>query len=63
MTTLKYVYWQDEEMWLGYLQDYPDFMTQGESLEDLEAHLRDIYQEVVSGSIPLVRRVGELAVA
>ena len=25
---MKYIYWQDEGMWLGYLEDYPDYMTQ-----------------------------------
>lgn len=50
-------------MWLGYLEEYPDYMTQGETLEDLQEHLRDIYQEVTNGYIPSVRRVGEFAVA
>jgi predicted RNase H-like HicB family nuclease len=63
MATLKYVYWQDEDMWIGYLEAYPDFLTQGETLEDLQEHLKDIHQEVASGTIPLVRHVGELAVA
>ncbi len=34
MSTVKIVYWQDKEMWLGYLEDYPDYMTQGETLEE-----------------------------
>jgi predicted RNase H-like HicB family nuclease len=63
MTTLRYVYWQDDGMWLGYIEEYPDYLTQGETLEDLQEHLRDIYQEVTSGAIPYVRHVGELAVA
>jgi len=63
VATLKYVYWQDGDMWIGYLEAYPDFLTQGETLEDLQEHLKDIHQEVSSGGIPLVRRVGELAVA
>jgi predicted RNA binding protein YcfA (HicA-like mRNA interferase family) len=25
MNTTKYVYWQDEGMWLGYLEEYPDY--------------------------------------
>lgn len=63
MTKLKYIYWQDDNMWLGYLDEYPDYMTQGETLDDLQEHLRDIYQELGSGTIPSVRHVGELAVA
>lgn len=63
METTKYVYWQDEDMWLGYLETYPDYWTQGETIEELEENLRDIHLELVSGSIPYVRRVAELAIA
>ena len=33
MEKKKYVYWQDDDMWLGYLEEYPDYMTQGETIE------------------------------
>jgi len=58
----KYFYWQDEDMWLGYLEEYPDYMTQGESLEKLCENLKDILEELTSGCIPCVRRVAELEV-
>ena len=45
MDRKKYVYWQEEDMWLGYLEEYPDYKTQGESLEELKENLKDIYQE------------------
>jgi predicted RNase H-like HicB family nuclease len=32
METKKYVYWQEDNMWIGYLEEYPDYMTQGEQL-------------------------------
>lgn len=63
MTLLKYTYWQDDDMWLGYLEEYPDYMTQGETMAELQENLRDIYQELVSGTIPSVRHTAELAVA
>ncbi len=63
MTTQKYVYWQEDNMWLGYLEEYPDYWTQGVSLEELQENLKDIYQEATSGNIPGVRRVAELEVA
>ena len=62
MESVKYIYWQDEGTWLGYLEAYPDYMTQGESLEELKENLKDIYEELTSGTIPCVRRVGELEV-
>ncbi|MBI4515202.1 MAG: type II toxin-antitoxin system HicB family antitoxin [Deltaproteobacteria bacterium] len=61
--TLRYVYWRDGEFWLGFLEEFPDYMTQGESRTDLQEHLRDLYQELTSGHIPAVRRVSELQVA
>lgn len=63
MNTAKYIYWQDEAMWLGYLEEYPDYRTQGETKEELEENLRDIYKELTSGSIPFVRSVAQLEVA
>ena len=63
MTTQKYIYWQEEDMWLGYLEEYPDYRTQGESLEELQENLKDIFQELTSGDILCVRRVAELEVA
>jgi len=63
MERKKYIYWQDDNFWLGYLEEYPDYMTQGETLEELEENLKDIYEELNSGNIPCVRRTAELEVA
>ncbi len=63
MKTLRYVYWQEDAMWLGYLEEFPDYMTQGESLEELQENLKDIYSELTSGHIPGVRRIAELHIA
>ena len=63
MEKMKYICWQDEGMWLGYLEEYPDYMTQGESIEELEDNLRDIFKELTSGNIPCVRKVAELQVS
>ena len=60
MKSKKYIYWQEDEMWTGYLEEYPDYWTQGTTKMELEVNLRDIYDEVTSGSIPHVRRVAEL---
>ena len=49
MSTVKIVYWEDDGGWLGYLQDYPDYMTQGETLEDLKEHLKDLYHDISGG--------------
>jgi predicted RNase H-like HicB family nuclease len=63
MIKQRYIYWQDDDAWLGYLEEYPDYWTQGESEAELKEHLIDLYKELVSGAIPNVRRVAELDIA
>ena len=62
MSTARYVHWQDSEMWLGYFEEYPDYLTQGESARELEENLRDLYQDLTGGGIPGIRKVAELSV-
>jgi predicted RNase H-like HicB family nuclease len=63
MMSVKMVYWQDDDFWLGYLEEFPDYMTQGETLDELKENLKDVYGEVTGGHIPGVRRVAELEIA
>ena len=51
-----YTYWQDPKdgMWLGYWNDYPDYRTQGTSLDDLKymlADLRSGIRELISDGL------------
>jgi predicted RNase H-like HicB family nuclease len=62
MAAVKFVYWEEDGVWLGYLQEYPDYWTQGETLDDLQDHLRDLYQDITGGQIQGVRRVAELQI-
>ena len=54
MQTVKYVVWPHDGTWLGYLQDYPDYWTQGETL-DLKDHQKDLYLDLSAGHIPGAR--------
>jgi predicted RNase H-like HicB family nuclease len=61
--SVRFVHWQDGDFWLGYLQEYPDYTTQGETLEELKENLRDLHHDLTGGYIPGVRRVDDLEVA
>ena len=64
MTSVEIIYWQEDDgAWLGYLRDYPDYWTQGETLEDLQEHLRDLHGDITSGEIPGIRTRAELTVS
>ena len=60
MASIGFTYWQDEDMWLGYLDEFPEYMTQGLSMDDLKEHLLDLYRDLSSGAIPAARRHSEL---
>jgi predicted RNase H-like HicB family nuclease len=63
MDIVKIVFWEEDGAWIGYLQDYPDYWTQGESLDDLKEHLKDLYHDMAGGYIAGIRKVEELAIA
>ena len=63
MKMQKYIYWQDDQIFLGYFEEYPDYWTQGKTIDELKENLIDIYNELTSGTIPAVRKVAELQVA
>ena len=62
METAKYVHWQDEGVWLGYFEEYPDYMTQGETLQELQENLKDLHKDLTGGEIPGIRKVAELKI-
>jgi predicted RNase H-like HicB family nuclease len=46
------VYWKGESFWLGKFLEFPEIMTQGETLEELEENLRDAYTLMVMEDVP-----------
>ena len=62
MNTSRFVHWQNGSMWLGYFEEFPDYLTQGETLNELEENLRDLYRDLTSNTIPGIRRVAELTI-
>ena len=47
MNTTKIVFWEDNGVWLGHLQEYSDYSAQGETLDEL----KDIYQDISGGAV------------
>jgi len=63
MKKVKFTYWQDGDYYLGFVNDYPDYQTQGMSKEELVGSLKDLLVDLESGEVSYVRKVEELAVA
>jgi hypothetical protein len=63
MATSRFIYYEEEGLLVGWLEEYPDYRTQGETMEELRDNLLELYKELGSGQIPCVHKVGELSIA
>jgi len=57
------IYWKGEQFWVGKLIEYPDIMTQGETLEELEENMKDAYILMTMDDVPAEHEVKELIFA
>ena len=53
----------DGAFFVGYLDDYPEYPTQGESLQDFEENLMDIYEMIQDGTLDVTEKHGVLEIA
>lgn len=60
MKTMRFTYWQDGDYFLGFLNDYPEYQTQGLTKEELTRNLKSLLVDIESGQIPYIRKVEEL---
>lgn len=49
---LTMVYWKSKKFWLGKLVEYPEIMTQGRTLKELEENIKDAYRLMVLDDVP-----------
>ena len=63
MKTTKFTYWQEGKYYLGFINDYPDYVTQGLSKDELVRNLKDLLEDLQSGEIPYLRKVENLVLA
>ncbi len=49
--TINIIYKKEREWFVGYIQNYPDYETQGKTLEELRENLLDIYNDIEEGKV------------
>jgi len=52
MKTKEFVYYEENGVLVGWLEEYPDHHTQGETMDELRANLLDLYKDLNSGEMP-----------
>lgn len=45
---MTYTYWKDGDMFLGYMNEYPDYWTQGHTLDELRRMLVSLRSDIES---------------
>ncbi|RKY08516.1 MAG: type II toxin-antitoxin system HicB family antitoxin [Planctomycetota bacterium] len=61
-TKMTMVYWKSDKYWLGKLLEHPEIMTQGETLEELEANIKDAYLLMAMDDVPEKHEMKEIAI-
>ena len=62
MKKISFTYWRDGKFYIGFLNQYPDYHTQGTTKSELTENLKDLLRDLESREIPYIRKVEELLV-
>ena len=47
------IFYREEKDWfIGHIQEYPDYESQGRTLDELRENLIEIYQDINEGLVP-----------
>ena len=46
------VYKEEDRWFVGHVQEYPDYESQGKTLDELKENLLDIYEDITKGLVP-----------
>ena len=63
MRSVKMTSWQDGDFFVGFLNQYPDYQTQGQTIDELKLQLKELLIDLESGQVPYIHKVEELLVA
>ena len=62
-TKLRMVYWKGKKFRVGKLLEYPDIMTQGKTLKELEENMKEAYVLMTMEDVLEEHKVKELTLA
>lgn len=63
MKKMSFTFWRDGKFYIGFLNDYPDYRTQGATKSALTENLKDLLVDIESSEVPYIRKVEELLIA
>lgn len=60
---IDFTYWKVSDFFIGHLNDYPDYQTQGKTEEELKKNLLDLYKDLNGGEIKNIKKIGHLEIS
>lgn len=60
---MSFTFWRDGKFYVGFLNEYPDYQTQGTTKSELTENLKDLLVDFESHEVPYIRKVEELLIA
>ena len=60
---IDFTFWKDGDFFIGYLNEFPDYETQGYSLDELKTNLKSLFEDIKSAEIPYIRQTARLVLA
>ena len=60
---IDFTFWKDGDYFIGYLNEFPDYETQGYSLDELKTNLKSLFEDIKSEEIPYIRQTARLVLA
>ena len=60
---IDFTFWKAGDFFIGYLNEFPDYETQGYSLDELKTNLKSLFEDIKSEEIPYIRQTARLVLA
>jgi len=61
-TSMTLLYWKGDQFWLGKLLEHPEIMTQGETLDELERNIKEVYLLMAMDDVPEQHETKKIAI-
>ncbi len=61
-TEMNMVYWKGKRYWVGKLLDHPEIMSQGKTVKELEANLKEAFLLMAMDDVPERHKVKAIAI-
>jgi len=60
---MKIIYQKKDNWFIGHIQEYPDYESQGKTIDELKNNLAEIYRDISNGLVPYAEPFNVMEIA